>query len=177
MTGENENTEDLNIVLTAIGNGIADRFGFKITRLGGLSKIATARGMCALRSLPQTCDDAWGDDIIAAACAHIGATVEPSRFEGAWIAQEYLMGHYDSDKPGRYRGRPHQGPNRAGSRRQSRRRCFRKSDRRLWQIAVARSVGQAKHRLSSSRFGKSGGGSCPSLFRRPAMRTPRVCTP
>jgi len=99
MTGENENTEDLNIVLTAIGNGIADGFGFKITRLGGLSKIATARGMCALRSLPHTCDDAWGDDIIAAACAHIGATVEPSRFEGAWIAQEYLEGHYGSGNP------------------------------------------------------------------------------
>ncbi|TXH38850.1 MAG: mandelate racemase [Rhodospirillaceae bacterium] len=94
-----ENTEDLNVVLTAIGDGIADGFGFKVTRLGGLSKIAIARDMCALRSLPHTCDDAWGGDIIAAACAHIGATVEPDRFEGAWIAQEYLEGHYDSVNP------------------------------------------------------------------------------
>jgi L-alanine-DL-glutamate epimerase-like enolase superfamily enzyme len=94
-----ENTEDLNVVLTAIGGGIADGFGFKVTRLGGLTKIATARDMCALRSLPHTCDDAWGGDIIAAACVHIGATVEPSRFEGAWIAQEYLEGHYDSANP------------------------------------------------------------------------------
>jgi 4-hydroxyproline betaine 2-epimerase len=92
-----ENTEDLNAVLIAIGSGIADGFGFKVTRLGGLSKITIARDMCALRSLPHTCDDAWGGDIIAAACVHIGATVEPSRLEGTWIAQEYLEGHYDSD--------------------------------------------------------------------------------
>jgi L-alanine-DL-glutamate epimerase-like enolase superfamily enzyme len=94
-----ENTEDLNVVLTAVGTGIADGFGFKITRLGGLSKIAIARDICAIRSLPHTCDDAWGGDIIAAAGAHIGSTVEPSRFEGAWIAQEYLEGHYDSKNP------------------------------------------------------------------------------
>ena len=94
-----ENTEDLNLVLTAIGAGIADGFGFKVTRLGGLSKIAVARDMCALRSLPHTCDDAWGGDIIAAACVHIGSTVEPSRCEGVWIAQDYLEGHYDSKSP------------------------------------------------------------------------------
>ena len=94
-----ENTEDLNAVLTAIGDGISDGFGFKVTRLGGLSKIAIARDMCALRSLPHTCDDAWGGDIIAAACVHIGSTVDPRRFEGAWIAQEYLEGHYDSENP------------------------------------------------------------------------------
>jgi L-alanine-DL-glutamate epimerase-like enolase superfamily enzyme len=94
-----ENTEDLKAVLTAISSGIADGFGFKVTRLGGLSNIATARDMCALRSLPHSCDDAWGGDIIAAACAHIGSTVDPRLFEGAWIAQEYLEGHYDSKNP------------------------------------------------------------------------------
>ena len=94
-----ENTEDLRAVLTAIASGIADGFGFKVTRLGGLSKIATARDMCALRSLPHTCDDAWGGDMIAAACAHIGSTVDPRLFEGTWIAQEYIEGHYDSKNP------------------------------------------------------------------------------
>jgi L-alanine-DL-glutamate epimerase-like enolase superfamily enzyme len=94
-----ENTEDLNAVLTAIGSGIADGFGFKVTRLGGLSKTAAARDMCALRSLPHSCDDACGGDIIAAACVHVRATVAPNRFEGAWIAQEYIDGHYDSQNP------------------------------------------------------------------------------
>jgi 4-hydroxyproline betaine 2-epimerase len=94
-----ENTEDLNAVLHAVSSGIADGFGFKVTRLGGLSKMITARDICAIRSLPHSCDDAWGGDIIAAACVHLAATVEPRRFEGAWIAQEYISGHYDSENP------------------------------------------------------------------------------
>jgi len=94
-----ENTEDLNAVLRAISSGIADGFGFKVTRLGGLTKMMTARDMCSIRSLPHTCDDAWGGDVIAAACVHLAATVDPRRFEGAWIAQEYIEGHYDKKNP------------------------------------------------------------------------------
>jgi L-alanine-DL-glutamate epimerase-like enolase superfamily enzyme len=94
-----ENTEDVGVVLTAASLGIADGFGFKVTRLGGLSKMTAARDICAARSLPHTCDDAWGGDIIAAACVHMGATVEPRRFDGAWIAQEYISSHYDSRNP------------------------------------------------------------------------------
>ncbi|CAN7591410.1 mandelate racemase/muconate lactonizing enzyme family protein [Mesorhizobium sp. LjNodule214] len=94
-----ENTEDLNAVLRAISTGIADGFGLKVTRLGGLTKMMTARDMCSIRSLPHSCDDAWGGDIIAAACAHLASTVEPRRFEGAWIAQEYIDGHYDNTNP------------------------------------------------------------------------------
>ena len=94
-----ENTEDLNAVLRAISSGIADGFGLKVTRLGGLAKMTTVRDMCAIRSLPHSCDDAWGGDVIAAACVHLASTVEPRRFEGAWIAQEYIDGHYDMDDP------------------------------------------------------------------------------
>jgi len=94
-----ENTEDQNVVLRAISSGIADGFGFKVTRLGGLTKMTTVRDMCAIRSLPHSVDDAWGGDIIAAACVHLAATVEPRRFEGAWIAAEYIDGHYDAANP------------------------------------------------------------------------------
>ncbi|MER9637908.1 mandelate racemase/muconate lactonizing enzyme family protein [Mesorhizobium sp. M0228] len=94
-----ENTEDQNAVLRAISLGIADGFGFKVTRLGGLTKMATMRDLCAIRSLPHSCDDAWGGDIIAAACVHLASTVEPRRFEGAWIAQEYIEGHFDAENP------------------------------------------------------------------------------
>ncbi|MER8395813.1 mandelate racemase/muconate lactonizing enzyme family protein [Mesorhizobium sp. M1340] len=94
-----ENTEDLNAVLRAISAGIADGFGLKVTRLGGLTKMTTVRDLCAIRSLPHTCDDAWGGDIIAAACVHLAATVEPRRMEGAWIAQEYIKGHFDAKNP------------------------------------------------------------------------------
>ncbi|RUU71079.1 mandelate racemase, partial [Mesorhizobium sp. M2C.T.Ca.TU.009.01.2.1] len=94
-----ESTEDQNAVLRAISTGIADGFGFKVTRLGGLTKMTTVRDLCAIRSLPHSCDDAWGGDIIAAACVHLAATVEPRRMEGAWIAQEYIKGHFDQKHP------------------------------------------------------------------------------
>ena len=97
-----ENTEDVNAVLRAISTGVADGFAFKVTRLGGLSRAALARDLCALRSLPHTVDDAWGGDVIAAACAHLAATVDPRLLEGVWIADDHIAdgaGHYDPDHP------------------------------------------------------------------------------
>ena len=51
--------------------------------------------ICEARNLPHTCDDAWGGDIIAAACTQIGATVRPTLCEGVWLAAPYIEGHYD----------------------------------------------------------------------------------
>ena len=85
-----ESTQDLGAVIRAIGSGICDGFGLKVTRLGGLSVMRTVRELCAVRSLPHTCDDAWGGDIIAAACVAIGATVKPELSEGVWLAAPYI---------------------------------------------------------------------------------------
>lgn len=90
-----ENGEDLPTVLRAIGEGICDGFGMKVTRIGGLHAMATFRDICEARSMPHTCDDAWGGDIIAAACTHIGATVQPRLCEGVWVAQPYIEGNFD----------------------------------------------------------------------------------
>jgi L-alanine-DL-glutamate epimerase-like enolase superfamily enzyme len=94
-----ENTVDVGTVLRAIGSGICEGFAFKVTRLGGPTKAALARDLCALRSLPHTCDDAWGGDVIAAACVHLAATVDPRLLDGVWIAQDYIGHHYDPDHP------------------------------------------------------------------------------
>jgi len=67
--------------------------------LDGLARMTTVRDLCAIRSLPHSCDDAWGGDVIAAACVHLATTVEPRRLEGAWIAQEYIDGHCDPENP------------------------------------------------------------------------------
>jgi len=91
-----ENGEDLATVIRAVGTGLVDGFGMKVTRIGGLQAMATFRDICEARSLPHTCDDAWGGDIIAAACTHIGATVQPRLMEGVWLAQPYIDGHFDS---------------------------------------------------------------------------------
>lgn len=55
------------------------------------------RDICGARNLPHTCDDAWGGNIIAAACTHIGATVEPARLEGVWLAAPYIGGNFDPE--------------------------------------------------------------------------------
>lgn len=95
-----ENTEDLSSVLRAISLGLCDGFGLKVTRLGGLGAMATVRDICESRSMPHTCDDDWGGDILAAACVHIGATVQPRLLEGVWLAEPHMdRHHYDSNNP------------------------------------------------------------------------------
>jgi len=99
-----ENSTDLNTVVTVAGTGLVDGFGMKVTRLGGLHPMRTLRDLCAARSLPHTCDDCWGGDVLAAACTHIGATVTPELLEGVWIAAPFIEGHYDPDNGIRVEG-------------------------------------------------------------------------
>ncbi len=89
-----EGSTDLATVMQAAAGGVVDGFGMKVTRIGGLLPMTTFRELCAARKLPHTVDDAWGGDIIAAACVHMGATVAPKLFEGTWLAQPYIEGHY-----------------------------------------------------------------------------------
>lgn len=92
-----ESTEHLSVVLKAVHGHLADGFGFKITRLGGLSVMQTVREVCSTMNKPMTCDDAWGGDIIAAACVHLGATIQPHLCEGVWLAAPYNENHYDPE--------------------------------------------------------------------------------
>ena len=92
-----ENSVDLNTVITAAGTGLVDGFGMKVTRIGGLQQMAAFRDICEARNLPHTCDDSWGGDIISAACTQIGATVKPELLEGVWLAAPYIEGNYDSE--------------------------------------------------------------------------------
>ncbi len=85
-----ESIRDLDTTLEMVGTGLADGFGMKVTRLGGLAPSTAFRDICAVRNLPHTCNDSWGGDIIAAACLHLGATVGPDLLEGVWIAADYI---------------------------------------------------------------------------------------
>ncbi|PZW53717.1 L-alanine-DL-glutamate epimerase-like enolase superfamily enzyme [Pseudomonas sp. URMO17WK12:I6] len=90
-----ESCTSINTAITVAGTGLVDGFGMKVTALGGLHPMRAFRDICAARNLPHTCDDAWGGDLIAAACTHIGATVAPELLEGVWIAAPMIGGHYD----------------------------------------------------------------------------------
>jgi len=91
-----ESAPDLGTVLRAIAADVCDGFAFKLTRAGGISAMRAIRDVCAARSLPYSCNDAWGGDIVAAACVHIAATVEPAHLDGVWIAAPYIEAHYDA---------------------------------------------------------------------------------
>ncbi|MEM7259088.1 MAG: enolase C-terminal domain-like protein, partial [Pseudomonadota bacterium] len=86
-----ESTTDLATVITIVADGLASGFGMKLTRLGGLTPMATFRDLCESRNLPHTCDDSWGGDIIAASCVHIAATVQPHLLDGVWIAAAWIV--------------------------------------------------------------------------------------
>ena len=90
-----ENAESLNDVLRAIAMGVCDGFGLKLTRLGGINAMATVRDICAARSMPHTCEDSWGGDIVAAAVLQLAATVEPRLLEAVWTAGSYIEENYD----------------------------------------------------------------------------------
>ncbi|MFT5220043.1 MAG: L-alanine-DL-glutamate epimerase-like enolase superfamily enzyme [Planctomycetota bacterium] len=94
-----ENIGSISDLLRAISQQACDGFGLKVTRLGGLNPMATVRDICAARSMPHSCDDSSGGDIIAAACLHIGATVKPELLEGVWIGAPYYAEHYDPENP------------------------------------------------------------------------------
>ena len=89
-----ENGVDLATTIRAAGRGLVDGFGMKVTRIGGLQQMAAFRDLCEATNLPHTCDDAWGGDIISAACAHVAATVKPDLLEGVWLAQPMIEQSY-----------------------------------------------------------------------------------
>jgi L-alanine-DL-glutamate epimerase-like enolase superfamily enzyme len=92
-----ENLENLSEVLRAISMRVCDGFGLKLTRMGGLNAMVTIRDVCSARSIPHTCEDTWGGDIIAAAVLHIAATVEPRLLEAVWTSGSYIEENYDPE--------------------------------------------------------------------------------
>jgi len=92
-----ESADSISTVMHAVARGLCDGFGMKVTRIGGLAPFTVFRELCEARTLHHTCDDAWGGDIIAAACAHMGATVNSRLLEGVWIAAPYIENHYSAD--------------------------------------------------------------------------------
>jgi L-alanine-DL-glutamate epimerase-like enolase superfamily enzyme len=90
-----ENSTDIRAIARMISSGLADGFGLKLTRLGGLTAMRAVRDLCMATRTPMSSDDAWGGDIIAAAAVALGATLDPQLSRGAWIAHPYHQHHYD----------------------------------------------------------------------------------
>ena len=91
-----ESATDLPTIARMISSGLANGFGLKLSRLGGLTSLRGVRDLCMAARVPMSSDDAWGGDIIAAACVALGATLDPQLTRGAWIAHPYHQVHYDA---------------------------------------------------------------------------------
>ena len=89
-----ECTTDLNAITRAITDGVAQGFGMKLSRVGGLTPLRTVRDLCVAHGIPLTIDDTWGGDITAAATVHMGATVPDPFYEGTWISHPYQKRAY-----------------------------------------------------------------------------------
>ncbi|MDJ0776770.1 MAG: mandelate racemase/muconate lactonizing enzyme family protein [Gammaproteobacteria bacterium] len=90
-----ESVDSLGEVLRAISLDACNGFGLKLTRMGGINAMATIRDVCAARSLPHTCEDTWGGDIVFAAVLQVAATVEPRMLEAVWTCGSYIEENYD----------------------------------------------------------------------------------
>ncbi len=90
-----EVSTDIRAIARMISSGLADGFGLKLSRLGGLTAMRAVRDLCMATRTPMSSDDAWGGDIVAAACVALGATLNPQFSRGAWLAHPYHQVHYD----------------------------------------------------------------------------------
>ena len=90
-----ESATDLLTIARLITTGVADGFGLKLSRLGGLTRMRAVRDLCMAARVPISADDAWGGDIVGAAGVAVGATLDPHLSRGAWLAHPYHQHHYD----------------------------------------------------------------------------------
>lgn len=89
-----ESTVDIPTIVRAVTDGVAQGFGMKLSRVGGLTPLRVVRDLCVELGVPLTIDDTWGGDITAAATVHMGATVPDAFYEGTWISEPYQKPAY-----------------------------------------------------------------------------------
>lgn len=90
-----ESACDLSTISRMISSGLANGFGMKISRVGGVTEMQKIRDMCIAQNIPMSCDDAWGGDIVAAAGVAIASTIPSNLNRGAWLSHPYHQIHYD----------------------------------------------------------------------------------
>ena len=90
-----ESATDITTISKMVFSEIADGFGMKISRVGGLTPMKVIRDFCLETRTPMSSDDAWGGDIIGAAGVALGSTMPNHLNRGAWLAHPYHQVHYD----------------------------------------------------------------------------------
>jgi len=74
-----ENIDDLETLMRAIGDHAMDVINLKISKVGGLTKAKQMRDLCVSAGVSMTIEDTWGGDFVTAAIAHLAQST-PEEF-------------------------------------------------------------------------------------------------
>jgi len=91
--------------LRARGDDAMDVVNIKLSRVGGLTKAAQLRDLCAGAGIAMTIEDSWGGDIATATIAHLAGSTPPGALFSSTDFNSYNDLHVAPDAPRRAAGR------------------------------------------------------------------------
>jgi L-alanine-DL-glutamate epimerase-like enolase superfamily enzyme len=100
-----ENIDGLDVLLRAHGDGAVDCVNLKISKLGGLTRIAQARDLCVRLGIAMTLEDSWGGDVATAAIAHLAHSTPPELLFTSTDFNSYVTVSTAEGAPRRVNGR------------------------------------------------------------------------
>ncbi|MDX1962394.1 MAG: cis-3-hydroxy-L-proline dehydratase [Pirellulales bacterium] len=100
-----ENIDSLEILLKAQRDLAMDVVNLKISKLGGLTKTAQARDLCATLGIAMTLEDSWGGDIATAAIAHLAHSTPTELLFSSTDFNSYVTVSTAAGAPQRVQGR------------------------------------------------------------------------
>lgn len=99
-----ESISDIRSVMRAATDGACDVVNLKISKLGGLTKLALARDLCVELGIAMTIEDTWGGDIVTAAIAAAAHSTPHKLLYSATDFNSYVTIHFAEGAPRRENG-------------------------------------------------------------------------
>ncbi|MGL4551127.1 MAG: cis-3-hydroxy-L-proline dehydratase [Gemmataceae bacterium] len=100
-----ETIDGLDVLLRAHADGAMDVVNLKISKLGGLTRTAQARDLCARLGIAMTLEDSWGGDVATAAIAHLAHSTPPELLFTSTDFNSYVTVSTADGAPRRVNGR------------------------------------------------------------------------
>jgi L-alanine-DL-glutamate epimerase-like enolase superfamily enzyme len=100
-----ENVDSLEMLLRGHADRAMDCVNIKISKLGGLTKAAQARDLCASLGVAMTIEDSWGGDIVTAAISHLAHSTPSELLFTTTDFNSYVTVSFAAGAPQRTQGR------------------------------------------------------------------------
>ena len=95
---------DVQALVRAAGERVAEGVNLKVSRVGGLSPARVIRDLCA-SWIALTVEDTWGGDLCSAAVAHLAGSTPPSVLYAASFMNDWTLEHLAGYEPRSANGR------------------------------------------------------------------------